>query len=173
MTGGHAPTGGDRSVRRDRRAPASAPLSLNATPMIDVVFLLLVYFVLSFDFRPQEESFSLEAPRVLEGGGPAPLDLFELPRRPIEIFVRSHGNGPAEFSMTSNDPTLGPMLGVDDLYRRLRESLGETIAADQVFSIRATSEARWEHTLAVFNTLRRAGFQTVRFANPAPEGGAP
>lgn len=150
----------------DRRAPASAMLSLNFTPMIDVVFLLLIYFILSSDFRPREEAFSLDAPRHLEGSSIATLDPFELPKRPVRILVRSHGDGPTELSISSDDPTIGPVLGADDLFRRLGEARGRTIADDQVFAVRAASDTRWEHTLAAFNAIRRAGFAQVRFSNP-------
>ncbi len=150
----------------DRREPAMAMLSLNITPMIDVVFLLLIYFILSFDFRPREESFSLEAPSHLEGAAVRTLDPFELPKRPIGVLVRSHGDGATEYSLSTDDPTIGPVMGADDLYRRLRDARGQTIADDQVFSVRAGPDVRWEHTMAAFNALRRAGFQHVRFANP-------
>lgn len=150
----------------DRRAPATAMLSLNFTPMIDVVFLLLIYFILSSDFRPREEAFTLDAPRHLEGASIATLDPFELPKRPVRILVRSHGDGPTELSIASDDPTIGPVLGADDLYRRLNDARGRTLAEDQVFSVRAAPETRWEHTLAAFNAIRRAGFSQVRFSNP-------
>lgn len=150
----------------DRRAPASSMLSLNFTPMIDVVFLLLIYFILSSDFRPREEAFSLEAPRHLEGASIRTLDPFELPRRPVGILVRSYGDSPAELSLSTDDPTIGPILGVDDLYRRLNMARGSTIAEDQVFALRGTPDTRWEHTLAAYNAIRRAGFTHVRFSNP-------
>lgn len=150
-------------------------LSLNFTPMIDVVFLLLIYFILSSDFRPREESFQLDAPQNLEGASIRTLDPFELPKRPVRILVRSHGDEPSEFSLSSDEPAIGPILGADDLFRRLRDARGHTIAGDQVFSVRAAPDARWEHTLATFNALRRAGFRNVRFSNPervTPRGGA-
>lgn len=159
----------------NRRAPATAMLSLNFTPMIDVVFLLLIYFILSSDFRPREEAFSLDAPQHLEGATIRTLDPFELPKRPVRIMVRSHGDGATEYSIASDDPTIGPVLGADDLFRRLSDARGRTIADDQVFAVRAAPDTRWEHTLAAFNAIRRAGFQQVRFSNPerAAPGGKP
>lgn len=159
----------------DRRAPAAPMLSLNFTPMIDVVFLLLIYFILSSDFRPREEAFSLDAPQHLEGATIRTLDPFELPKRPVRITVRSHGDGSQEYSISSDDPTIGPILGADDLFRRLSDARGRTIADDQVFAVRAAPDTRWEHTLAAFNAIRRAGFQQVRFSNPEKPaaGGSP
>jgi len=157
-----------RGSRLARRGATAAILSLNITPMIDVVFLLLIYFVLTVNFKAREGSFSVDAPRRLDGGGERRADPFELPRRPIVVVVRSFGDGAEEYSIASDDPGLGPIPGVEDLYVRLGEAREGRLGADQVFVVRASGAARWEHALAVFGAIRRAGFGRVRFANPGP-----
>ncbi len=70
-------------ARRSRRPPAR--LGLNLTSMIDVVFLLLVYFMAATDFKLGEEIYRLDLPQ--RGSDP-----FELPRDPLRVAVTSIGD---------------------------------------------------------------------------------
>ncbi|MCH2149151.1 MAG: biopolymer transporter ExbD, partial [Phycisphaerales bacterium] len=63
--------------RRDRSAPS---IGLNLTSMIDVVFLLLVYFLVATDFKQSEEIYRLDLPERREGMA---LDPFELDDEPL------------------------------------------------------------------------------------------
>ena len=71
--------------RRDRSAPS---IGLNLTSMIDVVFLLLVYFLVATDFKQSEEIYRLDLPERREG---VALDPFELDDEPLRILVRAFG----------------------------------------------------------------------------------
>lgn len=152
------------------RAPVSPlpALSLNMTPMIDVVFLLLIYFVLAAQLRPPERSLASDVPARLEGGAAA-ADPFELPRRPILLSVRSFGAGPAEFTITTDDPTVGASADLASLSARLAEVRGALVPEDQVFIVQPAPATRWEHALRVFGAVQRAGFGSVRLASPEAE----
>ena len=53
-------------------------LRLNLTAMIDVVFLLLMYFLLIAEFRPREETFDMQLPaRTTEAAAPDPFALHD------------------------------------------------------------------------------------------------
>jgi hypothetical protein len=71
---------------RTRRRRQQARIGLNLTSMIDVVFLLLVYFMAATEFKLGEEIYRLDLPR--RG---APADPFVLPRDPLHIVLASTG----------------------------------------------------------------------------------
>ncbi|MFG0253109.1 MAG: biopolymer transporter ExbD, partial [Phycisphaerales bacterium JB038] len=52
---------------RARRREQRASIGLNLTAMIDVVFLLLLYFLLATSFALNEEAFELELPDPVAG----------------------------------------------------------------------------------------------------------
>lgn len=161
-------TSHERGTARTHR-PALPMMSLNMTPLIDCVFLLLTYFILTLDFRPAEDALSLESPQMVEGAADsAPSDPFALPERPVVVSVRSTGDGMRDFILATDEPVLGNPGSAADLRRRAREARGSTLPASQPFSIRPTTDTRWEHTLAAFNALQRAGFREITLANPSP-----
>ena len=82
----HAP--GDLPPARRRRR-AATQIGLNLTSMIDVVFLLLVYFMVATDFKKAEEVYRLDLPERVEG---VSADPFELDDEPLRIIVRSSGS---------------------------------------------------------------------------------
>ena len=142
-------------------------LHLNLTAMIDVVFLLLMYFLLIAEFRPREESFDMELPRPpSESSAPDP---FALPEAPIRIEVRSLGDEADAFVLSSDSPSIGDVVrGASGLHDRLMALKGTVLGEEQRFVIVAARDARWEHALGVLNALKRAGFNEVRFAEPGP-----
>lgn len=60
---------------------------LSMTSMIDIVFLLLVFFVMTFKISAQEGDFNVKMP--LQGDG-APADTTQLP---LKLRLKSDGNG--------------------------------------------------------------------------------
>ncbi|HVZ94750.1 MAG TPA: biopolymer transporter ExbD [Phycisphaerales bacterium] len=163
---------------RRRRRYEAAPMMLNITAMIDVIFLLLTYFLMLASFRPREQSMETEAPKPAESGAltaqtPAQADPFELPSVPIRVTVVSGGDGPEQCAIATDSPALGEIRGVDDLFTKAGAARGPLIAQTQSFVIRPDADARWEHALAVLNALRRAGYDQVTFAHPAGAGGTP
>ena len=80
----------DFDERRKRaRRPALPMMGLNVAPMIDVVFLLLMYFMLITEFRAPEGSMPLN----IAGQAAEAADPFALPEAPITIVVESLGQG--------------------------------------------------------------------------------
>lgn len=69
---------------------------LPMTPMIDIVFLLLVFFIMTFKISAQEGDFNVKMP--LQGSGP-PQDDTQLP---LKLRLKSDGNGNLQ-SIVLND----------------------------------------------------------------------
>ncbi|MEM8836087.1 MAG: biopolymer transporter ExbD [Planctomycetota bacterium] len=160
----------DRVIEHDPRRRAHAQraalpvLNLNLTPMIDVVFLLMIYFLLITQFQPREEAQAYELPK--EGDRAEPTDPFELPVQPVRIAVESFGDGGQAYRVTSDLSLLAGATSARALGEALRAELDATMGDDQRFVIEPAREARWEHTLAVFNAVRGAGYPSIRLAPP-------
>jgi biopolymer transport protein ExbD len=74
---------------------------LNMTSMIDIVFLLLVFFVMTFKIVEMEGDFSIRMP--LQGQGQSVTDVTDLP---LKLRLRADGDGKLT-SMSLNDIDLG------------------------------------------------------------------
>ncbi len=176
-----ASAAGERRTRRDlsraaRRRALGGGVALNITPMIDVVFLLMVYFVLVGQFRAPEEVFPLDLPRperATAAAPPPPADPFALPERPIRVIVRSMGAGPEDCALATDWPGLDSPGGFTDLSAALTERFGGELSETQQFIIEPAGSALWEHTLAALNAVERAGFTRIRLADPDAAGRAP
>lgn len=73
---------------------------LNMTSMIDIVFLLLVFFVMTFKIVEMEGDFSVRMP--LAGDGPSTSDVTDLP---LKLRLRADGDGKLT-SMSLNEINL-------------------------------------------------------------------
>lgn len=154
----------DPRRRTHARRAALPVLDLNLTPMIDVVFLLMIYFLLITQFQPREDAQAYELPK--DGARAQPADPFELPKQPVRLAVESFGDAPQAYRVTSDLPALAGASSARALSDALRAELGVTMGDDQRFVIEPARDARWEHTLGVFNAVRGAGFATIRLAPP-------
>ena len=74
------------------------------TPMIDIVFQLLVFFIMTFKVVSQEGDFNIKMPLAAPAAG-APDDL-QLP--PMKIRLRAAGGGILA-GMSLNDKSVGTM----------------------------------------------------------------
>jgi biopolymer transport protein ExbD len=154
-----------RSTRRHGIRRAS--IALNFTAMIDVVFLLLLYFMLTADFARQEDAFALDLPGP--GQSERVDDPFALPEQPVLVRVRSLGDGEREYTLATDSPLLGEAGTYDRLTLELERALGGLLAPDHEMVIAPEEGTRWEHTLGAYNAVTRAGFERVRFARPRAE----
>ncbi len=160
---GEEPRGQRRSTRR-HGAVRRASIVLNFTAMIDVVFLLLLYFMLTADFARQEDAFALDLPG--QGAAQVEDDPFALPEQPILVRVVSGGDGREEYALSTDSPFIEEVRSYDQLTEQMRSLIGNLLAPDHEIVISPQDDARWEHTLGAYNAVTRAGFERVRFARP-------
>lgn len=154
------------------RAPRRVPINLNLTSMIDVVFLLMTYFLLIAQFHPREQAFAAENPVQEETKIESPTAAsFDLPERPIEFTLRSVGDGAEQYVLGVENPLLidaGPISTFEELTRTLVLKRSKVLSLDQVFIVHAAKDARWEHALGAMAALRSAGFEQIRFGSEIP-----
>ncbi|MEM9084254.1 MAG: biopolymer transporter ExbD [Planctomycetota bacterium] len=153
-------------ARRARRRPVSM-IALNLASMIDVVFLLLMYFLLITQFARPESAFATRPPAEQTVSDP-----FTLPTPPVWIAVRSISREPNDFAIVVESPVLAGVSSPAELTDAARGARGSIYSDSQIFVIRPEGDTAWEHALAVFNAVRAAGYERVRFAD-SNDGGAP
>lgn len=155
------PAPGDVPPARRRRR-AATQIGLNLTSMIDVVFLLLVYFMVATDFKKAEEVYRLDLPERVEG---ISADPFELDDEPLRIIVRSSGSSDDTCRITLDGPW-DPVADFETLYeflsgRQLDGMGGGLFSVDHPILILPDASVRWEFAIGAFNAAVRAGYVNV------------
>jgi biopolymer transport protein ExbD len=158
-----APAEGRRSGARQRRRRRQSRIGLNLTAMIDVVFLLLVYFMAATEFKLGEEVYRLDLPR--RG---IPADPFSLPRDPLRIVLASTGQAclirlPGAHAQPESFQQLLAFLQEN---RRTEGVVGGLFEPDHPIVIEPSLTTRWEHAMEAFNAAVRARYTNITFAPP-------
>ena len=134
---------------------------LNLTSMIDVIFLLLIYFVITANFQVDEGVLTAQLPQGT--GQPPPLDELPLEKVVIElstpptddtaaVIVRGRRRyaGVAELQADMAAQRRGPGRSPTALYE-----------ADHPVVIEPAPGVRWQHTVDAFNAVVAAGYSRV------------
>jgi len=154
----NAPANTLRSLTGRRRG--RTPLRLAIVPMIDIVFLLLVFFLVTASFRGQEGFLPAELPRRVEES------LAELEPLEVRLACQPQGGtlvqigGDAAFLVGRQPGESFDILGV-----RLVEVLasqGRT-TRDPVKLI-PEAGTKWEQVVQAYDVLWRRGLSNVIFA---------
>ena len=150
--------------RRSTRRP-----TLNLTSMIDVVFLLLVYFMVATEFKRAEVIERLDLPNRL-GAGVA--DPFEVPDDPVVITVLSqdtnsgHSTVAAGFTIGIEGPFPQPttLKSLTNLLleRRMGGTGGRGLwPEDHPIVLQPEVGTDWEHVVRAFDAVARAGYNNI------------
>lgn len=120
------------------------------TPMIDVVFLLLCFFVTSQIFAQWETEIDVALPTAATGGMPQ--------RLPGEVIINVRADGTAVVN--------GQVLD-DAQLRGMMDRLVELFPGQPVL-LRADKSTAYEHVVRVLDTCRQADIWNISFATLAP-----
>lgn len=152
-----------------RRVVGRGRVALNLTAMIDVVFLLLIYFMVATEFKVGEEVYRLDLPA--RAGAAQQRDPFQLDEQPLRIAVDSTGPGRSAYHLSLDGPYPQP-ASFQALYEFLRKrqigenAIGALFAPDHPIIIEPSRTTRWDHAIEAFNAPARARYTNVRFAPP-------
>jgi len=171
----HSPRRAQRRAARLDRPAMTMPI----TALIDVVFLLLVFFILVTDFSGPEEVFRIDLPPTavapaLDSLQPAeaptspPRDPFTLERQPIRVLVTSTGPGDSEcqIEVVGLEERVDGFAALEDALRRrlvdpsTRQGL---YLPDQPVVLEPSPATSWGHTVGAFNAAVKAGYSNVVF----------
>ncbi len=159
--------------RRMRGLGPAARVALPIAPMIDVVFLLLLYFVLTSGFADQARLLRTEAPREAAADASEraePADALELEEETLVIRVRAGSDARTTIELGLG---LAQPSDAEALERILRDVLLTPANPRGVFDpghpvrIVADRELPWEEVVRVFQAASGAGFRAIAFGGDA------
>lgn len=136
------------NFQKKKLFPANPGVPL--TPMIDVVFLLLCFFVTSQIFAQWETEIDVALPTAATGGMPQ--------RLPGEVIINVRADGTTVVN--------GQNLDAAQL-RAMMDRLVELFPGQPVL-LRADKATAYEHVVRVLDTCRQADIWNISFATLAP-----
>jgi biopolymer transport protein ExbD len=143
-----------------------ARLSLNLTAMIDVVFLLMIYFMVATEFKSGEEIYRLDLPERI--ASTAQRDPFDLDYEPVRIHVSSIGSADRSYRLRIEGPyeqpgTFEELHEFLDARRMTPETMTGLFEPDHPIVVVPSRTARWEHAIEAFNAAARARYRNITF----------
>ncbi|MFT5468029.1 MAG: biopolymer transport protein ExbD [Verrucomicrobiales bacterium] len=138
---------------RDHSITKQAEMQL--APMIDVVFLLLIFFIVSWNFARFEAEIDISVPNA---------ETAEVtPRAPGEIIINVNKTGDVKIN--------GTLMSTEQLLERLLR-LSKKFPNQPVI-LRGDKETAFTHVMKVLDTCQKAGIWNVAFAAEKPQEGSP
>ena len=135
-------------------------MTLNLAPMVDVVFLLLIFFITTTTFKRAEGLLMSRLPR--EGGFASEV---ALPVTPIVIRLKQTGFGPTDYAM-SIDNFINAPTSFNELTTFLIEIQGNPGFDDETpVVIQAQPDLPWDHVVGCWNAAVRAGCKRISFGS--------
>jgi biopolymer transport protein ExbD len=134
-----------------RKQAVPEPGAFQIAPMVDIVFLLLIFFLVTWNFARYETELDVKVPTAKEGQ--------DSRRAAGEVIINVKSDG----SIVMNRRT----MSVDELTSTLRKISG--LYPDQAVILRGDQDADYRHIVAVLDICRAANIWNVAFATGRPE----
>lgn len=157
---GRGPSGSRRAaVNRSRRRQRGLGISLNLTPMIDVVFLLLFFFLVVTRFGTPEGMLPARLPAE------AAATAFDIPRTPLRVRFLADPAAPetCQVSIDRFADAPMPMTSLLEAFRRIRASHPGFDDPDTPVHLLAGDDVLWDHVVNAFNAGLAAGYEKIYF----------
>ncbi|MDX1682273.1 MAG: biopolymer transporter ExbD [Phycisphaeraceae bacterium] len=161
-----APAPGDQTVhhvprrkKEDKVEPSN--MQLNLTSMIDVIFQLLIYFVITASFAIGEGVIAARMPE--QGSGVA--EQTEPPKKPVKILITAAGATSYRLTLegaSGQQPANFSQLM--DILKSVHVRNGGFYEEDHPLVIQPEGQVRWQHVVNAFNATVAARFKDVSFA---------
>lgn len=125
---------------------------MQLAPMIDIVFLLLIFFIVSWQFTRSETELSVSVPTAQEGAEP------ERQRGEIVINILSDRTLKVEGNTVDLDALLNKLSSIAAQFK------------NQPVRIRGDGKVDYQRIVEVIDTCQKAGIWNISFAtqHPAP-----
>jgi biopolymer transport protein ExbD len=120
-------------------------------PMIDIIFLLLAFFITTQIYAQWEQEVDISLPSAESGEHPK--------RLPGEVIVNVHANG----AITVNGQTLG-----DSRLESMLQRLSQITRKGQPILIRADEDAAFKYVIKVLDYCRKSDIWNISFATGEP-----
>jgi biopolymer transport protein ExbD len=120
-------------------------------PMVDIVFLLLIFFLVTWNFSRSETELDVKVPKAREGK--------ETRRAVGEVILNVKSNGTVVMNRRQMNAT-----ELQDTLQKIA-----SLYPDQAVILRGDESTDYRHVVEVLDTCRRANIWNVAFATSRPE----
>jgi len=136
---------------RFREINAGQNAELELAPMIDVVFQLLIFFIVTWQFARFERDMDISVPSAEQAENKD--------RQAGEIIINVRKDGTIVLN--------GLVIGEEELLAKLK-AISEAYP-DQAAILRGSAEADFQSIIDVLDVIKEAGIWNVAFATTRPE----
>lgn len=159
--------------RKKHGTTGDAKVEIQMTPMLDMIFQLLIFFILTFRPVMQEGQFDVKMSSVAGGSqaGPSaglsdPLQEVIESQPPVPIILRADANG----RLAAGGIVMGGRVfdEMRQLQRSLEQLAGES-PDDVEISLQADTSLHYEYVMQAVNAISHSGIKVLSFAPPAAE----
>lgn len=126
------------------------PAGMQLAPMIDIVFLLLIFFIVTWQFTRSETELNVSVPTAEEGS--------ELNRPKGEIIINILGDGVIRVE--------GITVDLVQLHEKLAAIAKQF--ENQPVRIRGDGKVAYQRIVEVIDTCQKAGIWNISFATQRP-----
>jgi biopolymer transport protein ExbD len=134
-----------------RKQAVPEPGAFQIAPMVDIVFLLLIFFLVTWNFARYETELDVKVPTAKEGK--------ESRRAVGEVIINVKSDG--SIFMNRRE------MSAEELTATLRKI--SELYPDQAVVLRGDESADYRHIVAVLDICRTANVWNVAFATGKPE----
>ena len=134
------------------------PASFQLAPMIDIVFLLLIFFLVTYQITEQEKDTRVSVPTSTQGSQEA--------RVSNEIVVNLTKEG--VITINNEVYTKDELRGMLERIMENAKIAGQDQADQQPVRIRCDADGINQVLFEVMDEIQKAGIWNIRFANRAP-----
>ena len=120
-------------------------------PMVDIVFLLLIFFLVTWNFSRSETELDVKVPKAREGK--------ETRRAVGEVILNVKSNGTVVMNRRQMNA-----VELQDTLQKIA-----SLYPDQAVILRGDESTDYRHVVEVLDTCRRANIWNVAFATSRPE----
>lgn len=147
--------------RRHKKGSSEVHLGFQIAPMVDVVFVIMLFFMVLAGQMKVENAHNTKLPGTVEAVTPTSL--------PDEIAIRIEDDGQVYLNDDPNDtPEVKDLPELAGNLARLQQSSDDS-KADVLVTIYANDQAKYERVVQVLDALTRARIANVTFQAGAPE----
>ncbi|MFM2176661.1 MAG: hypothetical protein RL015_759 [Verrucomicrobiota bacterium] len=139
-----------------RKQHSIEPTPMQLAPLVDVLFLLVIFFAVTSQYAKNEQVMDISVPAADEGKNKESRNVGE-----IIINIKTEGE------IVVN----GQELTEEELLSKLKNIV--VIYKDQAVILRGDEVMDYKHVIRVLNTCQKAGIWNIAFATRKPDQEAP
>ena len=136
-------------------------ISLGTTAMIDIIFLLLIFFLVAAKWPSQEKFLPFDMPTISQRQAIRPTDPFNIYiTQPADCLVQISPS--ITITIKDGDKTASILSLMSKINQTLRRQ--QRLVSDPV-KLACNKDVTWDNLAQIYNNLCKAGFTDITFAS--------